>query len=336
MTAITMTTTPVTANLRKTILCHLAAVGALAFATSAAAQGDASKDPLRILVPFGPGTPLDVIARDIAHEMRPLLQQAVIVDNKPGAAGMIGGAELARTTSPSTTFMLTTHNTVVINPNLYKNISYQPQRDFTPIGLVGLGGYVLVASPTGALKTLDQYLGEARAHPGKVSYGSLGVGSGPHMCGEMLIEKTRVKLMHVPYTTGSITSVVGGQVDSSWEPYATAAPFIKSGKLIALGASTSYRPSVFPATVPLLPEMLPGYECTSWIGLFASAKAPEPVVRRLSEALTKVVQSPRFQERLVTNGFLPKLATEAEMRNLIANDSQTWARIVTDAGLKLE
>lgn len=319
------------------LIAHaLLAFAGVISASAALAQGDSGKEPLRIVVPFGPGTPLDVIARDIAQEMRPLLQQPVVVDNKPGAAGMIGGAELARTSAPATTFMLTTHNTVVINPHLYRNISYQPQRDFAPVGMVGVGGYVLVASPTASFKTLDQYLAEARANPDKISYGSLGIGSGPHMCGEMLIEKTRVKLVHVPFTTGSITNVVGGQVDSSWEPYATAAPFIKSGKLVALGASTTYRAAVFPPSVPLLPEQLPGYECTSWIGLFASAKAPEAVVRRLSEALTRVVQLPGFQERLVSNGFLPKLATPAEMRGLIANDSRTWARIVADAGLKLE
>jgi tripartite-type tricarboxylate transporter receptor subunit TctC len=318
------------------ILPLFAALGALVIATGAAAQGDSSKETMRILVPFGPGTPLDVIARDIVQEIRPLLQQTIVVENKPGAAGMIGGAELARTTAPATTFMLTTHNTVVINPHLYKNMTYQPQRDFTPVGLVGVGGYVLVAAPTSPFKTLDQYLSEAKAHPGKVSYGSLGIGSGPHMCGEMLVEKTKVKLLHVPFTTGSIVNVVSGQVDSSWEPYATAAPFIKTGKLIPLGASTSYRASIFPSTVPLLPELLPGYECTSWIGLFASSKASEAVVRRLSEALTKVVQLPGFQERLMTNGFLPKLASPGEMRELIAKDSKTWARIVSETGLKLE
>lgn len=323
-------------RIARKILPLFASLGALVIATGAAAQGDPGKETMRILVPFGPGTPLDVIARDIVQEMRPLLQQTILVENKPGAAGMIGGAELARTTAPGTTFMLTTHNTVVINPHLYKNMTYQPQRDFIPVGLVGVGGYVLVASPTSSFKTLDQYLSEAKAHPGKVSYGSLGIGSGPHMCGEMLVEKTKVKLLHVPFTTGSIVNVVSGQVDSSWEPYATAAPFIKTGKLIPLGASTSYRASIFPSTVPLLPEQLPGYECTSWIGLFASAKAPEAVVRRLSEALTKVVQLPGFQERLMTNGFLPKLASSAAMRELIANDSKTWARIVSETGLKLE
>lgn len=311
-------------------------MGALGIATIAAAQGDVSKDTLRIVVPFGPGTPLDVIARDIAQEIRPLLQQTIVVENKPGAAGMIGGADLARTTAPATTFMLTTHNTVVINPHLYKNMAYQPQRDFTPVGLVGVGGYVLVASPSSPFKTLEQYLAEAKTHPGKVSFGSLGIGSGPHMCGEMLVEKTKVKLLHVPFTTGSIVNVVSGQVDSSWEPYATAAPFIKSGKLVALGASTSYRASVFPSTVPLLPELLPGYECTSWIGLFASVKASDATVKRLSEALTKVVQSPGFQERLISNGFLPKLASPSEMRDLIANDSKTWERIVGSTGIKLD
>lgn len=324
------------ARLAKSVPPLLAGLSALAIATGAAAQADPGKETMRILVPFGPGTPLDVIARDIVQEIRPLLQQTIVVENKPGAAGMIGGAELARTTAPATTFMLTTHNTVVINPHLYKNMSYQPQRDFTPVGLVGVGGYVLVAAPTAAFKTLEQYLAQAKAQPGKVSYGSLGIGSGPHMCGEMLVDKTKVKLLHVPFTTGSIVNVVSGQVDSSWEPYATAAPFIKTGKLIPLGASTSYRASVFPSTVPLLPELLPGYECTSWIGLFASSKAPEAVVRRLSEALTKVVQLPSFQERLMANGFLPKLATPGEMRDLIAHDSKTWARIVSETGLKLE
>ncbi|WP_342132346.1 Bug family tripartite tricarboxylate transporter substrate binding protein [Hydrogenophaga sp. OTU3427] len=320
----------------RTFLKVLACLSALGAATTAIAQSDASKETLRIVVPFGPGTPLDVIARDIAQEIRPLLQQTIVVENKPGAAGMIGGAEVARTTAPATTFMLTTHNTVVINPHLYKNMTYQPQRDFTPVGLVGVGGYVLVAAPTAPFKTLDQYLAEAKVHPGKVSYGSLGIGSGPHMCGEMLVEKTKVRLLHVPFTTGSIVNVVSGQVDSSWEPYATAAPFIRTGKLVALGASTNYRASVFPSTVPLLPESLPGYECTSWIGLFASVKAPDATVRRLSDALTKVVQSPGFQERLISNGFLPKWASPSEMRDLIANDSKTWERIVSATGLKLD
>jgi tripartite-type tricarboxylate transporter receptor subunit TctC len=314
----------------------LSVLGALCAAGAAAQADQDHRNGLRILVPFGPGTPLDVIARDIAQELRGVLNQQLIVENKPGAAGMIGGAELARTPAPATTFMLTTHNTVVINPHLYRNISYDPLKDFAPVGLVGIGGYVLVAPPTSPFKNLDQYLAAARAKPGTISFASLGTGSGPHLCGEMLVAHTKVKLVHVPYTTGSITNVVGGQVDSSWEPYATAAPFLRSGKLNALGASTKYRPVIFPPNVPLLPEAVPGYECTSWIGLFASAKAPEATVRRMAEALVRVVQTPAFQERLSTNGFLAKPGTPKELQDLIAADYQTWGKVIQDASLKLQ
>lgn len=302
-----------------------------------AAQAEADpKDGVHLIVPFGPGTPLDVIARDIAQELRPQLGGHVVVENKPGAAGMIGGAELARTTAPATTFMLTTHNTIVINPHLYRKMSYDPLKDYAPVGLVGVGGYVLVTGPGSPLRTLDQYLAAARAEPGKVSFGSLGVGSGPHLCGEKLMAQTGVKLVHVPYTTGSITSVVGGQVDSSWEPYATAAPFLKSGKLVAIGASTNYRASIFPPEVPLLPETLKGYECTSWIGLFASVRTPEAVVSRVADALARVVQAPSFQERLTTNGFLPRPGTPKDLRDLMTRDSASWSKVVRDAHLELE
>ena len=329
-----MSTRPSHRGARRLLVLGL--LGILGTASAGAQPDQDSRNGLRILVPFGPGTPLDVIARDIAQELRGVLNQQLIVENKPGAAGMIGGAELARTPAPATTFMLTTHNTVVINPHLYRNISYDPLKDFAPVGLVGIGGYVLVAPPTSPFKNLDQYLAAARAEPGKVSFGSLGTGSGPHLCGEMLVAHTKVKLVHVPYTTGSITNVVGGQVASSWEPYATAAPFLKTGKLTALGASTKYRPAIFPPNVPLLPEAVSGYECTSWIGLFASAKAPEAAVRRMAEALARVVQTPAFQERLNTNGFLAKPGSPKELQDLIAADYRTWGKVIQDASLKLQ
>ena len=329
-----MSTRPSHRRARRLLVLGL--LGILGTAGAGAQTDQDSRSGLRILVPFGPGTPLDVIARDIAQELRGVLNQQLIVENKPGAAGMIGGAELAKTPATATTFMLTTHNTVVINPHLYRNISYDPLKDFAPVGLVGIGGYVLVAPPTSPFKNLDQYLAAARAEPGKVSFGSLGTGSGPHLCGEMLVAHTKVKLVHVPYTTGSITNVVGGQVDSSWEPYATAAPFLKNGKLMALGASTKYRPAIFPPNVPLLPEAVPGYECTSWVGLFASAKAPEAAVRRMAEALARVVQMPAFQERLNTNGFLAKPGSPKELQELVATDYRTWGKVVQDASLKLQ
>lgn len=329
-----MSTRPSHRGARRLLVLGL--LGIFGTAGAGAQPDQDSRNGLRILVPFGPGTPLDVIARDIAQELRGVLNQQLIVENKPGAAGMIGGAELAKTPATATTFMLTTHNTVVINPHLYRNISYDPLKDFAPVGLVGIGGYVLVAPPSSPFKNLDQYLAAARAEPGKVSFGSLGTGSGPHLCAEMLVAHTKVKLVHVPYTTGSITNVVGGQVDSSWEPYATAAPFLKNGKLMALGASTKYRPAIFPPNVPLLPEAVPGYECTSWVGLFASAKAPEAAVRRMAEALARVVQMPAFQERLNTNGFLAKPGSPKELQELVATDYRTWGKVIQDASLKLQ
>jgi tripartite-type tricarboxylate transporter receptor subunit TctC len=310
----------------------IAALGSLS-ASLAAAQ---EPKVIRIIVPFGPGTPLDVAARDIAQEMRAVLNQNIIVDNKPGAAGMIGGAELARTADPATTFMVTTHNTIVINPHLYKKMIYDPVKDFAPIGLVGSAGYVLVARLDAPFRTLDQYLAAARARPAQISYGSLGVGSGPHLCGEKLVAQTGVKLLHVPYTTGSITSVVGGQVDTSWEPYATAAPFFQSGKLLALGASTPYRPSIFPPDVPLLPQLLPGYECTSWIGMFASSRAGGAVVARMADALQQVVNLPAFQQRLRTNGFEPRPGTPADLRKQVDVDHKSWSKIVRDAAIALD
>lgn len=313
----------------------LAGACACVLSASAAAQAKDNGQPIRLLVPFGPGTAVDVIARDIAHEMRGLLDHTIVVDNKPGAAGMLGGAELARTAATSTTFLVTIHNTVVINPHLYKNMTYDPLRDFAPVGLVGVGGYALVAAPS-SFKSLEQYLADARAKPGKVAFGSYGVGSGPHMCAEMLVAKTKVQLVHVPFTTGSITSVVGGQVDSAWEPYATVAPFLKSGKLVALGASTRYRPAVFPDNVPLLPELVPGYECTSWVGVFASAKAPQAVVQRMADALARVTQLPAFRERLLNNGFQPQSETPEQLRQRVAADSATWGKIISDTGIRLE
>lgn len=320
---------------RRAALATLLASACLLHAAGVAAS-EADKSGLRIIVPFGPGTPLDVVARDIAQELRPLLGQGIVVENRPGAAGMLGGAELARTTEPANTFMVTTHNTVVINPHIYRKMAYDPLKDFAPVGLVGAAGYVLVVSPQSTTRTLDQYLAAARATPDRISYGSLGVGSGPHLCGEKLVMQTRTKLVHVPFTTGSITNVVGGQVDSSWEPFATAAPFLNSGKLLALGASTRYRPSIFQSDVALLPQTLPGYECTSWIGMFASARAPQATVARMAEALQQVVKSAAFKSRLQANGFEPQPGTPKDLSDLIANDHRSWAQVVRAAGISLD
>ena len=317
-------------NLPKVFLFFLAVAAALS--TSAFAQG---RGTVRIVVPFAAGTPLDVIARDIAQRLPLAKGESVIVDNKPGAGGILGAAEAAKSTSKSSTLLVTTHNTLVISPHLYANAGYNPLKDFAPIGLVGTGGYMLVAHPDAGAKSLDEYLALARKNPGKVPYASYGVGSGPHLCAELLQAKAKVQLLHVPYKAGSINDVVGGQIDFSFEPPATAAQYISTGRLIPLGFTSPERPQVLP-NAPLIQDKVPGYDCRSWVGVFAPAGMPAAEVVKLSSQLQAIVGDEAFRARLRVSGIEPTSSTSEEFSRIVAQDYARWGELIRTNNIKLD
>jgi len=314
----------------------LKAMAALSLALTLPLHAHAqSSDIVKIVVPYAAGTPIDISARVLARRLGELTGRTTIVENKPGAAGMIGTAEVARSPEGSVVLLMGLFNTLVIHPHLYAKPGYDPIKDFKPMVMLGSNGYLLVANPQTGIKNLKEFLDLARKNPGKIPYGTFGIGSGPHVCGAILESMTGVKLSPVPYKTAAILDVVGNQIGYSLEPAASAAPHVASGKLVALGWSTPDRPGILPG-VPLIQDTVPGYECRTWNGVFAAKGVPDKTVEELSVHLRKIVKEDEYKERQYNVGETPWELTSKEFKDFVAKDLARWGEVIRRADMRAE
>lgn len=293
--------------------------------------------PIKIIVPFTPGTGMDTIARTVAPYLSQRLGQPVVVQNTPGASGNIGAEQVAKSTPDGYTLLMGA-NTLLIASQLYKNVPFNPVRDFAPVSMTAWGTLMLVASPKSGIKTLEELVARAKANPGNISYGSPGVGTPHHMAMELFNVQTQISMLHVPYkgTAGYTTDLLSGEINVGFLPVHVAAGFVNSGKLQALAVGSAKRHPVAP-NVPTIDELgTKGVDVDMWYSLSAPAKTPEAVVRRINTEIVAVMKLPEVRETLGKAGMDAAWSTPAELGGIVTKDYARWGEVIRRNGITAE
>lgn len=303
------------------------------FASGALAQSYPSQ-PIKLISPFPPGGSVDITARLIAEPLGNALGGKIIIENRSGASGNIGMEAAARAKPDGYTLVLNTIP-LVTNQSLFQNLSWDPIRDFAPIGMVATSPHVLVVPLKTPAKSVAELLALARANPGKLSYASAGVGTTFHFCGEIFKDETHTFILHVPYRGGgpALQDTLGGQVDMSFPTLGAALPFVKAGSLRALAVTDSRRSPLLPG-VPTLDEAgVKGFYFTQWLALLAPAGTPPQIVNRLNEALKSALEGRELHEKFRAQAMEPLLTTPEEAKKFLATEVQRYARVIKARGI---
>ena len=289
---------------------------------------------IRLIVPFPPSGSTDIVARTVAERLGVALGQNVIIDNKPGATGAIGLEALARAEPDGYTIGLGTIGSIAINPTVNRKLSWDPIRDFTPVGYVGSTPFVLLVNPGIKANNVDEFLALARTQPGKMTYATGGNGGSQHVAAVLLEDMGGISMTQIPYKGSgpALIDLMGGQVDAMIEPAVSAAPHIKSGKVRALALTGLKRSTGFPG-VPLVADTIPGYDVSAWFALFAPAKTPRAVIARLNEELDKILRNPQVIERLAQVGVDVAPASSAQLGNYLKSEISKWEKVVKKANI---
>ncbi|MEJ8293063.1 tripartite tricarboxylate transporter substrate binding protein [Delftia tsuruhatensis] len=309
---------------------------ALAAAVAPALAQDYPSKPITFVVPFAAGSATDQLARALGQAVTTATKQAVVVENKGGASGMIAAQQVARSAADGYTVLITTNTTHAANQHLYKKLPYDAVKDFAPVAGLGKGGQVLVVRADAPYRNVGDLLAAAKKQPGKLSFGS--GSSSSRVAGEMLKQLAGVDLMHVPYKSNplAITDLLGGQIDLMITDTSTGVPQVKSGKLRALGYSTTQRSPQLPE-VPTLEEAgVKGYDMGYWFAAYAPAGTPEAVVARLNRLLSDAVQSAGAKSFFDMSGSEGWTATPQELAAFQAAETQKWGQVIKAAGIQPE
>src|ERR1043166_5466439 len=313
----------------------LGALGSLVIGPAARAQQPGR--PITIIVPYSPGTGIDILARTLGNELSQAWGQPVVVDNKPGASGNIGTGIAARA-APDGNTLLMIAKVFVVNPSLFKALPYDPIRSFDPIIKLATGSIVLAVHPSVPAKTAQGVVGSAKARPGEINYGSPGFATPHHLAMELFKQATGTNMVHVPYkgTAGVMTDLIGNQVSAMFIPTHVALPHARDNQIRLLGIASLTREPVAP-DVPTLDEQgIAGFEVDLWFGLLAPAGTPREVVNRYNTTLNGFLRAPRMVDELAKQGLAASGGSPEVLRDLIAHDLDKWAKIIREAGIKAE
>lgn len=314
----------------------LSACVGLTIATPAWAQTFPAK-PIRIVVAYAAGGPNDLMARSIAPKLSAKLGQNVIVDNRPGAGSNIGSAHVAKSAKDGYTLLLGSPANA-INPALYTSMPYDPLKDLAPITLLAVNPYLLVAHPSLPVKSVRELIALAKARPGEVTFASSGAGGASHLTGELLKVTAKIDILHVPYKGGgpALVDLAGGRVGIMFDNMITAVPYVKSGRLRALGVTSLARNDAVPDVPTIHESALPKFESLGWFGIFAPAGTPTETVNTLNQALVSVVRETEFVERLRTQGATVVGNSSAEFDRFFRADAAKWAPVVQASGARAD
>lgn len=300
------------------------------------AQGGKWPDkPIRLVVPFAAGVSPDVVSRIIAEPLGRALGQPVVIDNRAGAAGIIGAEIAAKSPGDGYTLFMTVNSIMGINPAVYAKLPYDPLKDFVPVTQVARVPYVLITGTNQPDKTLKDLLARAKAKPGSVEYGSLGIGSGPHLVMEMMNNMAGVRMVHIPYKGSPVTDVIAGQVPLAFEPATTAVPLVKSGKVRALAITSAKRNSALPE-VPTVGEVLPGYEGDGWQGFYMPAGTPREVVARMNAEISRILKQPEVQQKLAELALQPVGNSIADFDRISRDELQRWSKLAKANNIRVD
>ncbi|RQO62843.1 hypothetical protein DBV14_03445 [Variovorax sp. KBW07] len=320
---------------RRAVLAHLGAASAALAAPPLMAQGKWPDRPIKIIVPFAAGVSPDVVTRIVSEPLSRALGQPVVIDNRAGAAGIIGAEIAAKSPGDGYTLFMTVNSIMGINPNVYTRLPYDTFRDFAPVTQVALVPYVLVTGPNQPDATLKDLIARAKAKPGSVDYGSLGIGSGPHVVMEMMNNMAGIQMVHVPYKGSPLADVMAGQMPLAFEPATTAIPLVKSGKLRALAITSRKRSAALP-DVPAVAELLPGYDGDGWQGFYVPAATPKDIVARFNTEIVKVLKQPDVQRRLIDLGLQPVGSTIDEFAKVSRDEYAKWGKIAKSNNIRID
>ena len=314
------------------------AATAATLATAAWSQDAYPNKPIRLVVPFTPGGVTDTSGRVIAEFLGKRLGQQVVVENKPGASGNIGTAQVASAAPDGYTLVLGFDGTMVINPHVFAKVPFDTTKDFTPVGKIGDAVLILVAHPGVAARTLSELIALSRNQAGGLSYGTSGTGGTPHIAGELLRQRTGAVLEHVPYKGGgqALIDVLGGSIPLVYTAVAGAHGHVKSGKLKAIGVSSAQRTSALPDVPTFIEGGVPDFVVNSWVGLLAPARTPAAIVKRLNTELNAVLADPAAREKLATLGIDPTPGTPEQFGDEMRRDLARYGAVVRAAGIKIE
>jgi len=308
------------------------------FATGTASAQTWPAKPIRYVVPFAAGGTTDILARIISEKLSVALGQPVVVDNKPGAGGGVGAAEVAKAAPDGYTIMGGTISTHAINASLYSSLPYDPVKDFVPITLIARVPNMLVINNDIPAKNVAELIKLMKANPGKWSFASSGNGTSQHLSGELFKSMAGVEMQHIPYkgSPPALNDVMGGQVSMTFDNITTAWALAKGGKLRALAVTTASRSPVAPDVPTLTESGLPGYEIGSWQGVFASAGTPPDIVKKLNAEIVKIIKSPDVQKKLIDLGAEPVGDSPEQFAAFVKTEVVKWGDVVKKSGAKVD
>jgi len=306
-------------------------------AAPAAAQTYPSR-PITLVVPFPPGGSATIIARIIADKMSEGLGQQIVVDNRGGAGGSIAARQVAKSAPDGATLLLAFTGTLAVSPLIFANVGYDPRKDFAGIGLIGMAPSVLAVHPSVPARSVADLVGIAKAEPGKIQYGSPGIGTTNHLAGELLAAMTGIKITHIPYkgTGPAITDLLGGHIAMMFAPIPAAHGNVSAGALRALGVTSLKRSSLWPDIPTVAETGLPGFEVVQRSTLLAPAGTPRTIIERLNKELNAVLATDEVRRRLAVEGGEPVPGTPEEYAADIDRQEMRWSKLVATIGLKGE
>jgi tripartite-type tricarboxylate transporter receptor subunit TctC len=321
-------------TIRRTVLAVLAGV---AFAAPALAQQDFPSRPVKLVVPFGPGTTTDIVSRVFAEALAKPLGQTVVVENKSGAGGNIGADQVAKAAADGYTIVMGTVGTHAINPGLYRRMPYDAQKDFAPIGFAGYTPTLLVVAANSPAKTLKDLQAMA-AKPGGVNFASAGNGTSGHLAGELLKARLGGDMVHVPYKEGglALSDVMAGQVQFMFYHPAAVLPHIRSGKLRALGVSSAKRSAAAPDVPSISEQGFGEFDLVAWFMLYAPAATPAPVLGKLRDAVNQAVANPEVKAKLAAQGLEVPMLSPAELASFGRVEIAKWSELVKRSGAQVD
>jgi tripartite-type tricarboxylate transporter receptor subunit TctC len=323
----------------KPTVTFLVLAAGMAASTAAFAQTEQyPRKPIRIVVPYAPGGPADILARLIGLRLNEAWKQPVIVDNRPGGNTIIGAELVARAQPDGYTLLVTYVGTLAINPVLYQKLPYDTLRDFAPITMIATLPLILVVTPSLPANSVKELIALAKSQPGKLTYSSGGVGQGSHLAAELFSSMTGTKMTHVPYkgNAPAVADVVGGHISMIFDGMSSSLPHVRSGRLRALGVTTAKRSASIPELNTIEEAGVSGYDVGSWVGLLTTAGTPKPIIARLNQEVVRILELPESRERLFAMGHELQAGSPEQFHAYIKSEITKWAKVVKDSGAKAE
>jgi tripartite-type tricarboxylate transporter receptor subunit TctC len=315
-------------------LAVLAAVGA----APAAAQEAYPSKPVRVIVPYPAGGGTDFFARAAGAKLSTLLGQQIVVDNRPGAATIIGAEAAAGSPPDGYTLLLGDSATYAVNPSLYRKLPYDPQKDFAPISLTGRFALLLVVNPSVPANSVQELIRLAKSKPGQLDYGSPGPGSPHHLAMELFKQQTGIDVQHIPYkgAAPAVQDLLGGRIPMMFLDYAAGMSQIKAGKIKALAVASPERIAAMPDLPTIAESGVPGFEAWAWQGLSAPAGTPADIIAKLNAEYGKAIADPALRQKIVDAGIEPLHSTPQQMADYIRSETAKWAKVVKEGHITIE